>query len=203
MHGGEGDIFTSSNLILSGSVDHQRMMGHLLFLGVKTTIVTLLFLDASVSAEDRPTLLSLVIVGPSSSSGCCVGTLLDTLSRSCVGVFGATLALGGRGSGLGSSRVVVSITIRVRLDGGALLGSTFLGRLGAGSFLSVGVTTFSISRFSLDSFATLLRSCFSRSSFIVILGVSVGGSFAFGFLRRGSRSSSVDSSATNKLFLDN
>lgn len=175
-----------------------------LFLGVESMAGTFLILDACVAAEDRFGMLAVVIIDGSCGGGCGVGSLLGALGRSRVRIFGlgsCTLALVGRSGGLG--RVVVSITVRLRLGrGGSFLGARLHRGFGAGSLLSVGVATFSIGEFRLDSFAMLARSCQGKSSLIVILRVSFGGSFSLGFSGGGRRSSSIDGSAIQNFLLD-
>ncbi len=146
-----------------------------------------------VSAEDGSLRVKLgvgsviVTLGGVISTGrsCGVGTFLGALGRGCVGVLGlvgAALALGSGGGDFSSTGVVRSVAVSGVSVGwnGILLGTAFLGRLGAGSLFGIGITDFSIDRFGLDGLATLLGSCFRGSGFVVIVAVSVGGSFAFG-----------------------
>ena len=138
-------------------------------------------------------------------SGYCNSCFLGTLAGVSVGVFGlvgAALALGGWVGGLGDS-------VRIGLSVGwtsSLLATIFLGRIGAGSHFSVGITSFGIGGFDLDGFATLLGGSFGGSSFVIILGVSVDSRFALVSLRvlRGSSGGGAsDGCATLELLLQN
>ena len=198
----------------------ERIIGHRLALRVIETVVTvlLLVLDIVVSAEDGTSNVGLggefvagelevgsVVVG-TGAGGCCVGGFLRTLGRSGVGVFrlvGAAFALGGRGGGFGGGRVVGTVAVEVGVGwSGTLLGASFFGSLGGGCHFGVGISAFDIGRFGLDGFAALLGSGLFGGDFVVVFGVSVGASFAFGFLGAGTVGGVGDACATHELLLD-
>ena len=196
----------------------ERIIGHDLAVRVIETVVAvrLLVLDIVVSAEDGTSNVGLggeLVAGErdggsvvvDGAGGCCVGGLFGTLGRSGVGVFGlvgAALALGGRDGGFGGGGVVGPVAVVVGVGwSGTLLGASFFGSLGGGCHFGVGIGAFGIGRFGLDGFAALLGGGFFRGDFVVVFGVSVGASFAFGFLGTGS-GGGVDACAAHELLLD-
>lgn len=223
----KGSVPTSSSLPASGVNVEQRIIDHLLLGRVKETVITLLlflvfFLDIGISTEDGHLPVSLsggfmpvqlgvgsvvgVVVLGGAISRACVGTFLGALLGGGVGVFGlvwAALALRGEGDDFGGSGFVGSVTVRVSVEwSSALLGTTFLRRLSARSHFGVSVTAFSISKFDLDGLPTLLGGGFGRSRFVVIVGVSDGSSFVFGFLGSGNGGGIAHGCASQELLLD-